>query len=59
MSNCIFKTVARMKISDLQALDDSDLQELLNNLREEMKTVHRAVNWVEAIIKLKNNEVTS
>ncbi len=56
MSNCIFKKISRMPVSKLKALDTSELQEILKTLHEELKTVQRAVKWVDGIMQLKKSE---
>ena len=56
MSNCVFKKVSRMPISALKYTDISDLEELMDKLKTEKKEVERTINWVEAIIKIKNTE---
>lgn len=56
MSNCVFKKVSRMPISALKDTDILDLEELMDKLKTEKKEVERTINWVEAIIKIKNTE---
>lgn len=51
---CVFKEIYRTTVRELKALDDKELQKTLETLHSEMREVHRAVNWIEGIIKLKN-----
>jgi len=52
----IYKQVIHTPVYKLKALGYEELQEILEKLRTEMREMHRAVNWVEGIIRLKDIE---
>ncbi len=52
----VFKWVQYTPVGKLKALDDSKLAELRAELIKEVRSVGRALQWVDGIIKLKGIE---
>ena len=52
----VFKWVQHTPVEQLKTLEDSKLSELREALIKEARSVDRAPQWVDGIIKLKNIE---
>ena len=52
----VFKWVQHTPVGQLKTLEDSKLSELREELIKEVRSVGRALQWVDGIIKLKNIE---
>ena len=52
----VFKWVQHTPVGQLKTLEDSKLSELREELIKEVRSVGRALQWVDGIIKLKKIE---